>query len=38
LTKLQITFEVFNMEITTGCQDDYVLVQKSNSALDAGKK
>lgn len=36
--RIQITFEVFNMEITTGCQDDYVLVQKSNSALDAGKK
>ncbi|XP_071121881.1 protein SpAN-like [Mytilus edulis] len=36
--RIEVTFEVFGLAVTSGCQDDYVLVQKSYSALDTGKK
>lgn len=36
--RIEVTFEVFELDVTSGCKDDYVLVQKSNSALDTGKK
>lgn len=36
--RVEISFEVFSLEISTGCESDYVLVQSTDSALDPGKK